>query len=128
MSRTLDYLIPHNDKYFHQKLYDFRIRPHGIVFCYSQNYLTSLSILTHNIFKSYTIGDVYIENIPDNVFIELMIKFGENKCITLAQIKEILISNKCAPILTESREKEWDTITYSKWIVLKKDQNPNNLN
>ena len=78
-----------------------------------------INVLAYNTFKSYTLGDVYIENISDKIFVDLMEKYAENKFITLQDIKEILNINKCVVDIAESRDKEWDFMSYSKWIVLK---------
>ena len=117
--KSLDFLICSKEEYYEQKLYDFRIRPNGIVFSYTSNYMYMLNILAYSTFKKYTLGDVYIENISDKIFVDLMLKYSENKYITLEDIKEILVSHKCIADITESREKEWDFMSYSKWIVLK---------
>ena len=39
---------------------------------------------------------------------------------TLKQIKEILLDHNCLLNIAECREKEWDFLSYRKWIVLKK--------
>ena len=113
------FIIPNDENHYTQKLYDFRIRKNGIVFSYSVNIFKMINVLAHNTFKSYTLGDVYIENISDKIFVDLMEKYSEFKYITLQDIKNVLISNQSTVDLTESRDKEWDFMSYSKWIVLK---------
>jgi hypothetical protein len=78
-----------------------------------------INVLAHNTFTSYPLGDVYIENISDKIVVDLMEKYSEFKYITLQDIKEILNINQCAVDIAESRDKEWDFMSYSKWIVLK---------
>lgn len=122
MTRSLDFLFNEKEPYYKQKLYDFRIRKNGIVFCYSQNYFSAATIMAYNTIKSYTLENVYIENINDKVFVELMSKFAENKYITPEDIHTILKIHNCIPNLTDSRQSEWNFISFSKWIVLKTDQ------
>lgn len=122
MSRSLDFLFHEKESYYTQKLYDFRIRKNGLVFCYSQNYFSAATIMAYNVIKNYTLENLYIENINDKVFVELMSKFVENKYITPEDIHVILKINNCIPNLTDSRQSEWDLISFSKWIHLKKDQ------
>ena len=120
MSRSVDFIISDDDEsHYKQKLYDFRIRKNGIVFSYTSNYLYMMNMVLYNALKSYSLGDVYIENISDTIFIELMERYSENKYITLEDIKEILQTNKCVVDIAESRDKEWNFMSYSKWIVLK---------
>ena len=119
MTRDLDFLIKDNDLFFEQRFHDFRVRKNGVVFTYSSNYFMLMNIMTYNIFKQYTLSDVYIENINDEIFVELLVKYSEHKYITLKDIKYILLKNNCNINLKESREKEWDFISFTKWIVLK---------
>jgi hypothetical protein len=119
MSKSLDFIISKDESYYKQKLYDFRLRKNGLVFSYTENYIYLFNVLAYNAIKSYTLGDVYIENINDKIFVEFMTKYAENKYITLEDIKNILCSNKCDLDITESKDKEWDFISYSKWIVIK---------
>jgi hypothetical protein len=118
MTNTIEKLISNNDEYYNQKLYDFRIIQNGIVFSYTENYLYMFNIVAHNLFKSYTISDVYIENISDDIFIDLIQNYAENKYITLKIIKDVLIHHKCEADIIESREKEWNFMSFIKWIVL----------
>ena len=119
MSKSLDFIISNKEQYYKQKLYDFRVRSNGIVFSYTSNYIYMLNILAFNVLKTYTISDVYIENISDKIFVDFMEKYAESKYITLEDIKCILINHNCIIDIKESREKEWDFISYIKWIVLK---------
>ena len=118
MTRTLDYLISDTDYTYNQKLYDFRIINNGIVFLYSFNPFYSLISTFNHVCSNYTINNIYVKNINDTTFVELISKYSENRYITPKDIKYILSSNNCIPNLTESREKEWDTIGFSKWIVI----------
>ena len=119
MTKNLDYIIKDSDMFLEQKLYDFRVRKNGLVFSYSSNYLMLLNIVSYNVLKQYTLSDVYIENVSDELFLDLMTKYSENKFINLKDIKNILSQHKCVLDIEESREKEWDFISYTKWIVLK---------
>ena len=120
MTKDLDCIINNNDKYSEQNFHDFIIKKNGIVFVYSSHYFSLMSIVAHNLFKQYTISDVSIENISDKIFLDLIIKYSEKKCINLKQIKEILLDHNCLLNIAECREKEWDFLSYRKWIVLKK--------
>jgi hypothetical protein len=119
MNKTLDYIIPANDDFYEQKLYDFRLYNNGIVFCYSNNILNYVNILTYNVFKVYTLEYVYIQNISDSVFVHLISKFSDQKYITIKDIKYILLEYKLELNIDESRLKEWDFLGFSKWIVCK---------
>ena len=119
MNKSLDFVISDKDVFYKQKLYDFSVRENAIVFSYTSKYIYMLNILAYNTFKTYTLGDVYIENITDKIFVELMEKYAEYKYITLEEIKFILIDNECNVNINESREKEWDFMSYIKWIVIK---------
>mgnify|MGYP001566657954 CR=1 FL=1 len=118
MNKSLDFIIPDNELYYKQKLYDFRLRQNGIVFSYTSNYLYMLNVLAFNTLKTYTLGDVYIENISDKIFIDLIEKYAENKYITLEDIKYILINHNCNLNVKESRVKEWDFMSFIKWVVI----------
>ena len=120
MSKDLDYIINDSEHYFQQKLHDFRIRKNGLVFSYSSNYFMLFNIVSYNIFKQYTLSDVYIDNVSDALFLNLITKYSENKYINLKDIKYILLKHCCKLDINESREKEWDFFSYTKWIVLKK--------
>ena len=118
MTKALDYIIPRNDEHINQKFYDYRIRKNGIVFTYTNG--SPIIIWMYNLIKEYTLEDVYIENVSDSVFIDLLTKYDENRYITLLDIREILSFNKCILSLVDSKEKEWNFCSYTKWIVLKK--------
>ena len=118
MSKELDFLIPEKDEFYTQKLYDFRVTKKTLVFCYSSNFGSFINILSNNIFKKYTLSDVYIENLSDDIYLDLISKYAIDKCITLRDIKDVLLTHKCKINISESRPNEWDYMAYSKWISL----------
>jgi len=120
MTKELDFIIKDTDPFFEQRLYDFRVKPNGLVFSYSSNYMNLLNIVSYNIFKKYTLSDVYLENVSDDLFVDLIVKYSQDKYINLKEIKYILSNHNCKLNTNESREKEWDFISYTKWIVLQK--------
>ena len=111
-SKEIDYFIPENDIFYNQKLYDFRITKKSLIFSYSSLFGSFINIISHNLFKKYTLSDVYIENLPDDVYLDLMLKFEIDKFITLRDIRGILITHKCKINIPESRIKEWDYLAY----------------
>jgi len=119
MTRSIDYIIPKSGEYYKQNLYEFRIRSKGIVFTYTNNYFKLINILAYNALKKYTLSDIYIENISDATFVDLISKYSEDKSITLEDIRDILIKHNCQIDLMNSREHEWDFMSYTKWIVCK---------
>ena len=117
-----DYLI--SDSEGNNKFYDFRVTRKGIILTYSNNYLSYFSILANNIVSDYITSEVYIENITDEIFVEIVTKIKEKTFITLYDVKDILSYHKCVPDMKESKEKEWDIVSYMKWIVIKQDLSP----
>ena len=119
MNKSLDFIIPSDNNYYEQKLYDFRIYKNGIVFCYSNNFLNYFNVFAHNIFKIYTLDNIYIQNISDKVFVHLVTKFTEQNYISLKDIKYVLYENKLELNIKESRNAEWDFMGFSTWITCK---------
>jgi hypothetical protein len=118
MNKSLDYIIPQNE-YYEQKLYDFRLYKNGIVFCYSNNVLNYINVVAYYCFKIYTLDNVYIQNIPDKVFVDLISTFNDQSCITLKDIKYILYKYHLELNIEESRVQEWEFMGFSKWIMCK---------
>ena len=118
MNKSLDYIIPPNE-YYEQKLYHFRLYKDGIVFCYSNNVFKYINVVAYNIFKIYTLDNVYIQNISDKVFIDLISMFNDRAYITLKDIHYILYKYHLELNIEESRIQEWEFMGFSKWITCK---------